>query len=130
MSKRSVKKAKQNPSKESEKAIVKILIQKIDDDIKIFCLGHEALSQDTMSVIEQFGNDLLKLDEVKANAKLHKEQNVPLFRVMLEKDDILLQTKYNLNGNMHMVNSIANIRNLISTDINKYVTNMMNDLIE
>lgn len=130
MGKRGAKKSNLNPNKESEQALVKILIQKIDgDDIKIFCIGHEALTGSTMKVIEQFGNDLLLLDEVRANAQIHKEQNIPLFRVMLQKDDVLLQTKYNLSDRPSMVRAIANIRELIVNDINVYVSGMMNSLL-
>lgn len=127
MGKRSTKKANLNPNNESEKALVKILIQKIDgDDINIFCVGHEALTENTMKVLEQFGNDLLLLDEVRANAPIHKKQNIPLFRVMLQKDDVLLQTKYNLSDNASMVRAIANIRELIVNDINMYVSSVIN----
>lgn len=130
MGKRSTKKASLNTNKESEKALVIILIQKIDGDaIKIFCVGHEALTGNTMKVLEQFGNDLLLLDEVRANAPIHKKQNIPLFRVMLQKDDVLLQTKYNLSDNASIVGAIGNIRELIVNDINMCVSSMMNSLL-
>lgn len=130
MGKRSTKKANLNTNNESEKALVKVLIQKIDgDDIKIFCVGHEAITESTMKVIEQFGNDLLSLDEVRVNAQIYKKQNIPLFRAILQKDDVLLQTKYNLSDKASMVRAIANIRELIVNDINVYVSGMMNSLL-
>jgi hypothetical protein len=130
MSKRSTNKRHANPNKEFDKPLVKILIQKVDEeDIKIFAVGHEALTESTMETIEKFGNDLLLIPEIRLKAPLHKQMNVPLFRVILQLNDLLLQTKYDLSENVYMSYAQDKIKELIINDINNFVKNQMENVL-
>jgi hypothetical protein len=114
---------------ESEKPLVMVLVQKVEgENIKLFVVGHEAIKQDTMKLIEEFGEKLLLNPDVRENAHIHKEKRVPIFRVMLEKEDVLCQTKYDITGNIDMLHRVSTIREQILKDINVFVSNLMQEV--
>lgn len=115
-----------NNPMEVDKPLAVVLIQKIEEgNIKLFAVGHEAISQDTMKLIEEFGEQLLLNPDVRANAPIHKEQRVPIFRIIVEKEDVLCQTKYDIIGNVLLLHLVANIREQIIKDINVFVSELM-----
>jgi hypothetical protein len=116
-------KNKNHKSIAAEKPLALVLVKKIEgEEIKLYAVGHEAISQDTMGLIEDLGEKLLLIPEIRANVPMHKEQRVPIFRVILEREDVLCQTKYDITGNVSMLQLVANIREQILKDIDIHVS--------